>query len=78
VKTRERQLEECLREIYLIMGRADPTSADYIGALKVSAHCIETKHPEIANAVCEQMHWNLPLFPDFYEAIKRIEEAVKA
>lgn len=55
--------QKTLREIYWLIGRADPTKEDLAGAAKQVAALIEARHEDIATCVCSEQHgWSMPLF----------------
>ena len=58
-------MEQLIKEIYWLIGRADPTDADLRGAAKQVAWLIEQKQPGLAKDVRITMRWpDQPLFCD--------------
>lgn len=51
---------QLILEIYLIIGRADPTDADLRGAAKQVASLIEKLRPNLAARLCAVMRWPAP------------------
>ena len=50
-------MEDLIKEIYWLIGRADPTADDLRGAAKQVAHLIELKRPDLAKTVRNERNW---------------------